>query len=444
MVEINGSRHRFAEGDTVVAVNRVPELRSWTHDPSARTVRLGAGRDLRRARGRPARHPAPGARSGRPHGRVPADPQRRHDRGQPGDLLARRRRSAGPFRPRRGGRAAGLDRPAGARRRRVHDRGQAHRPATGRADHRRDRARARRLAGIRQGRHPQRDGDRHRRGVPGRRPTHPLDPPRPRVGRPDHRPGRRGRGARFGDGRLGHPLRRRCRDPGVRPARRRRDPADRRPPGDRGVPAARRRGARPAAPAPGVPGRADRDGRAVPPSRQRCPPRGAGRLAGREPPVRAPGAARSARGQGRVRGGRVRLVQRARRRRARLLVPRPRRQRRRPADPHHRRAVRTGRADGRPAGLRRRRGGAVRVLHARTDHGRPRPPRPASRADGDRDPRGAVGQHLPLHGLRPDHRRRPDRGRRPPGAPDDRHRGAGARRAPRGGSATRRRAPTGS
>ena len=43
MVEINGSRHRFAEGDTVVAVSRVPELRSWTHDPSARTVRLGAG-----------------------------------------------------------------------------------------------------------------------------------------------------------------------------------------------------------------------------------------------------------------------------------------------------------------------------------------------------------------------------------------------------------------
>jgi CO/xanthine dehydrogenase FAD-binding subunit len=43
MVEVNESRHRFAEGDTVVAVNRVPELRSWTHDPSARTVRLGAG-----------------------------------------------------------------------------------------------------------------------------------------------------------------------------------------------------------------------------------------------------------------------------------------------------------------------------------------------------------------------------------------------------------------
>jgi CO/xanthine dehydrogenase FAD-binding subunit len=43
MVEVNESRHRFADGATVVAVNRVPELRSWTHDPSARTVRLGAG-----------------------------------------------------------------------------------------------------------------------------------------------------------------------------------------------------------------------------------------------------------------------------------------------------------------------------------------------------------------------------------------------------------------
>jgi CO/xanthine dehydrogenase FAD-binding subunit len=43
MVEVNEFRHRFAEGDIVVAVNRVPELRSWTYDPSARIVRLGAG-----------------------------------------------------------------------------------------------------------------------------------------------------------------------------------------------------------------------------------------------------------------------------------------------------------------------------------------------------------------------------------------------------------------
>lgn len=40
MVEMN-SGHRRA--DTVVAVNRVAELRSWEHDPAAGTVRIGAG-----------------------------------------------------------------------------------------------------------------------------------------------------------------------------------------------------------------------------------------------------------------------------------------------------------------------------------------------------------------------------------------------------------------
>ena len=43
MVEINEGRHRITASDTVVAVNRVPELCSWAHDPAARTVRLGAG-----------------------------------------------------------------------------------------------------------------------------------------------------------------------------------------------------------------------------------------------------------------------------------------------------------------------------------------------------------------------------------------------------------------
>jgi CO/xanthine dehydrogenase FAD-binding subunit len=43
MVDVNESRRRLAEDDTVVTVNRIPELRSWTHDPAARTVRLGAG-----------------------------------------------------------------------------------------------------------------------------------------------------------------------------------------------------------------------------------------------------------------------------------------------------------------------------------------------------------------------------------------------------------------
>ncbi len=43
MVEVNEGRHRVAASDTVVAVNRVPQLRSWAHDPATRTVRLGAG-----------------------------------------------------------------------------------------------------------------------------------------------------------------------------------------------------------------------------------------------------------------------------------------------------------------------------------------------------------------------------------------------------------------
>jgi len=40
MVELNGGQRRPA---TVIAVNRVPELRSWSLDPQARTLRLGAG-----------------------------------------------------------------------------------------------------------------------------------------------------------------------------------------------------------------------------------------------------------------------------------------------------------------------------------------------------------------------------------------------------------------
>ncbi len=39
MNEINAGHRR---ADTVVAVNRVPELRSWTYDPVAATVRIGA------------------------------------------------------------------------------------------------------------------------------------------------------------------------------------------------------------------------------------------------------------------------------------------------------------------------------------------------------------------------------------------------------------------
>jgi len=42
MVEVNGAYRRLTGDETVVAVSRVAELRSWTYDPVAATVRLGA------------------------------------------------------------------------------------------------------------------------------------------------------------------------------------------------------------------------------------------------------------------------------------------------------------------------------------------------------------------------------------------------------------------
>jgi CO/xanthine dehydrogenase FAD-binding subunit len=43
MVEINERLRPLAGDETVVAVNRIGELRAWSHDPVTRTVRLGAG-----------------------------------------------------------------------------------------------------------------------------------------------------------------------------------------------------------------------------------------------------------------------------------------------------------------------------------------------------------------------------------------------------------------
>ncbi len=42
MVEINEGRHHLPDDASVVAVGQLPELRSWVHDPVARTLRLGA------------------------------------------------------------------------------------------------------------------------------------------------------------------------------------------------------------------------------------------------------------------------------------------------------------------------------------------------------------------------------------------------------------------
>lgn len=43
MVEVNAGHRTMTGDETVVAVGRVAELCAWTHDPVARTVRIGAG-----------------------------------------------------------------------------------------------------------------------------------------------------------------------------------------------------------------------------------------------------------------------------------------------------------------------------------------------------------------------------------------------------------------
>jgi CO/xanthine dehydrogenase FAD-binding subunit len=43
MVEVNGRHRVLAADETVIAVNRIAELRAWAYDPGVATVRLGAG-----------------------------------------------------------------------------------------------------------------------------------------------------------------------------------------------------------------------------------------------------------------------------------------------------------------------------------------------------------------------------------------------------------------
>ena len=137
--------------------------------------------------------------------------------------------------------------------------------------------------------------------------------------------------------------------------------------------------------------------------RHRAPGRGRAAQAARRPAARGP---RAHRHQRRLRARRVRLVHRARRRGQRPLVPDARRAGATAPTSSPSRAWRpaTGAA---PACSRRsstRRpssaGSARRASSSTTGAARPQP-----EAVGGRDPRGALGQPLPLHGL-PAHRRR--------------------------------------
>ena len=144
-----------------------------------------------------------------------------------------------------------------------------------------------------------------------------------------------------------------------------------------------------------------------------------------EPVHAPPRRARRDLGQERLRAGRVRLLHRVARQRARLCLPRSRGAGRRRLRPHGR-VARQRRARPAAGGVPRRRRGAVRVLHPRLRrHGR-RPARARPAPVRARAARGALRQRLPLHGLPEDLRRGPPR--RSGGARDRRHAPARPRR----------------
>ena len=211
--------------------------------PSGADGHLGGRGHVAEIEARAAAVDAAGAGRGGPHGRLPADPQRRHARWQPRHLLAGGRRAAGARRARRHDRSR--------RRRAVAARClcgefmlgvEAHGARTRRADRVDHGAAARRLAGLRQGRRAQRDGHRHRQRLPGRRRRVAIGAARARLGR-----ARRSSAAptprRYATA-VGR-LERAARSPTTSHAGSAswlpRRPPDRRPPLDRRVPAPRRR-----------------------------------------------------------------------------------------------------------------------------------------------------------------------------------------------------------
>ena len=154
MVELNFDRRR---PDALLDLNGVAELAEWQRDGRARADRRqrAVHPDHRRDR----RRWCPGLAIAVAHRRLAADPQPRHARRQPRHRVARRRRAAAARHRRRGRRGRlGPGRPH-RRRPRVLPRPEAQRARARRADPRGAGAGCGRAAAVRQGRHPQRDGD---------------------------------------------------------------------------------------------------------------------------------------------------------------------------------------------------------------------------------------------------------------------------------------------
>ena len=203
--------------------------------------------------------------------------------------------------------------------------------------------------------------------------------------------------------------------------------ADRRRPRQRRLPPPRARRPRPAHADVGLGGAAVR----LTPDRQRRAARGRRRLGGREPAHRRCATTSTCRAPrtpaSRASAARARSTSTARScARASCSPARPRAARWSPSRGSRRRRG----AARRPAGLRRGRRGAVRLLHAGPDRRQPRPAGAQRVPHRPRDPRGAGRQPVPLHGLREDPRRGAAGGRE--ARDEDRHRGLRDRHGRRG------------
>ena len=86
MVEVNGGHRR---PEAVIAVGRVPELRTWSHDTQTVDTAHRRGGDLRRDRTGTIRAMGPGAQPGGAHRWLATDPACGNARGQRGNMLAR-------------------------------------------------------------------------------------------------------------------------------------------------------------------------------------------------------------------------------------------------------------------------------------------------------------------------------------------------------------------
>ena len=167
MVAVNEGHRRVGGDELVVCVNRIPELRSWTLDRAAGTLRLGAAVTYTELATSPLAGLVPALAQA---ARTVGSPQIRNAATLGGNVVTCS--PAGDGLPVLAAVDATVELvSAEAVRqlpdRRVHDGGQADGTTPGGTAHHRHRAIARRLAGVRQGGRSERHGHRHLWRLPG-------------------------------------------------------------------------------------------------------------------------------------------------------------------------------------------------------------------------------------------------------------------------------------